>query len=423
MTEEKKNSSTTKPPQNTKSQSKSRQQLIADVYVAFLVTSLFVVIIGAIWAIKDIFTQTAYQDFLGLTTASKILIVALTIIGLIFIILFLYVLYKRGRQSLYEKLFKKEPKEKDVEEYLPAKIIAGGSLICIFVVFIGLIIATFEYIIEGASAPDTSGIWAFLSDLSGGTRILLVGIMILVFILLILGFQYIWQNGYLYFLNRILKYNKKYDKKWDYEGNQKIIAQTIFGILVVNVILIMISLVWTILDALAFSWSENFTTYPFGIKFSFLGLLGTGLFLILVGAMMLYKWGLNLISRALFGVKEHEDIEKGNTMAQVLTIFMLVAILMIAISLIIWLSTLIARSISEDAADNIFMAFRDLSIGLQLFSYSSLIFGFFLLSLLFVYMLKNGYFIAFEMIEKTEEKIDEGLDKTEKALKKKKKKK
>src|SRR6056297_1439202 len=111
MTEEKKNSSTTKPPQNTKSQSKSRQQLIADVYVAFLVTSLFVVIIGAIWAIKDIFTQTAYQDFLGLTTASKILIVALTIIGLIFIILFLYVLYKRGRQSLYEKLFKKEPKE------------------------------------------------------------------------------------------------------------------------------------------------------------------------------------------------------------------------------------------------------------------------------------------------------------------------
>ncbi len=410
-------------PQKSKNsifKNKNKEQLFTDIYVGFLVVSLFIIIIGGIWAIKDIFTQTGFQDFKGLTVASQILIIAVILLGLVFLILFLMVLYKRGRKILYEVLYEeKEPKEKDVEEYLPAKIIAASSLVCIFIVFIGLIIAMFQYLIEGVDSSDVSGVWAVLGSLSGGTKVLLFGFTVLIMVLLVLGFSFLWQNGYYYFMNQILKLNEKYDEKYNYKGNQKIISQVVFGLFVANVVLIGISIVWSIISATAFSWSEDYSSMPFGFQFSFMGLLGTGLFLVLIAAMSLYKWGLNLISSALFGKKEESKIDHDNSTAKILTIFMLASIFLIAISIIIWLSSLIAGAIGGVEETNLISAFSGLSTALQVLSYSILIFIFLVLMLSFVYLLKNGYYVAFRLVTKTEEAMEEGIEKTEKKFKKK----
>jgi hypothetical protein len=387
----------------------------------FIITfGVFVLIVGGIWAIGDIFSETKFEIFLGLSLFSQIFIVGLIIVLIFVLSIFMVVFYRRGRDAILRTLFKQKPKDKDVEEYVPAKIISAGALLSIFFIIVGLLIALIQLLAGGGDT--SSGFWSFLGQLTGGLITLMIGGIMEVFILLVLVAVFAWQNGYYYVMNNILRYNKKISFAVEFSPRQKIAARVFFIVVVVALITILFGIVYAVLDAVmpTGKWQE-FAAYPIGIQISLISVSAAVLFLLLIGAMTLYRWGNVMISLALFARLEPAGTHKDNKAAQVIAWGILIGIFLIAFSLIIWLFSLWFNAFGQDIS-NPFVALMNLSGGLLMLSIGIIIMVFTFLILAFAYVFNNGYFLIVKRIMETQDKVNRSIDTTPKIIKPEKKK-
>ena len=214
-----------------------RQDITATVFFSLITVSTAIIIIGGIWLIGDLFSQEKLEIFTTLSLPFQIFIIGLIIVGLFFLGILMLIIYRRGKRILLKLLFgvKTDEDLKEKEEYFPAKIITAGALISFCVIFIGLILALIESII--GSQSDSTGFWVFLGDLTGGGWILLIGLILIALTGLILGVFYSWQNGYYFFLNKILK-RKEAPSKYTFSKNQKITGRIFFIIFVISTLMI-----------------------------------------------------------------------------------------------------------------------------------------------------------------------------------------
>jgi hypothetical protein len=380
----------------------------AQVFVGIITAGIFIVALGAIWSIGDIFSQNKFGAFLSLSFFSQLFIVGVIIIGLFILSVFLAVFYRRGRDSIIRALFKEKPKEKDSEAYLPAKIIAAGALISIFIIVIGLLIALIEFMVQGAT---TDGFWSFLGVLTGGLKVLISGGLVLAFTGLALAGFYAWENGYFFVMNVILRRNAASPKpSFAINKNQKITAQVFFSLLVASVITIFFGIIYAIMDAITPTgkW-QNFTNYPVGIQFSIIGCFASALFLLLIGAMLLFQWGNTMVIKALFERKSTEA--KDNQSAKIIAVGILAGIFLIAFSLVVWLLSLWFGAFADDIT-NPFEILASLSGGLIMLSIGLIVLVFVFLILGFAYIFNNGYYLIVEKIIQAQDKIDKSLDTT-----------
>ncbi len=399
------------------------QSIIIKIILWMTAIGIFVSTVGLFWAIGDIFSTSKWKEFLNLSIQTQIFIVGLILLGLFFLVLFLVVFYKRGSRNLQRNLFKvdKELKKSKDEAYLLAKYIAAGTLIAVFLVFTGLIIALIEFLfghITSTNIPD------FFTTLTGGSITLIIGLILLLFDGLIYSMIFIWENGHNWVIESILLYNERVESKYDFSSKQKITGKIFFGIIVLELIGVVFGVVWAIIESITSDWGSAFRTYPIGIQTSFYGIFAALFFGTLVFAMFFYKRGNNLIMTSLFVQYHPKKSEKENLSAKVITVGILFAITLIVVGLIIWIVTLIISATSTGGGDNLFIWLAGLSNGLALLAYSALIGTFTVLGLLFSYFLHNGYYFTLEKILILEEKIDTGLDEGKaKAIEKKEKKK
>ena len=91
----------------TPEEKEERNENIIVMTILWLTTvGLFIAVIGVIWRIKDLFTETGWEEFLLLSIQTQIFIVGLILLGIFFLTLFLVVLYRRGKRSMHNMLFK-----------------------------------------------------------------------------------------------------------------------------------------------------------------------------------------------------------------------------------------------------------------------------------------------------------------------------
>jgi len=387
-----------------------RENFMVTIILWLTTIGLFILVIGIIWRIKDIFTETGWADFLALSIQTKIFIVGLILLGTFFLTLFLVVLYRRGKRSMHNMLFKEKYDELSKDEtYMPAKIITAGTLLCIFTIFIGLVIAIIGFFLNAGEGEDPLNIWGWFTALTGGSRILLIGGSILTLDALLYSGIYTWENGQWVVINKILKYNKAVEDKYTFEKNQKIIGNVTFVIVITEILMIVVGIIWAIIDAAFLNYGDTFRNYPVGIQISFYGIFGALLFTNLIFSMFFYKRGNNLILKALFVQVTPKDIEKDNSTAKIITIGILISISLMGVGLIIWILTIIINAVAESTG-NIFTTLAGMSGGLALLSYSVIAAVFTILTLLFTFFFHNGYGFTMDKIIRMEKSLDDGLD-------------
>jgi hypothetical protein len=381
---------------------------IAQTFIMSLTIGMFVVIYGAGWAIGDMFSTQKFGLFVGLPISAQIFIAGLYILVVFFILIFLTVFYRRGRNALLRTLFRPRPEKAEVEEYLPAQIITGGALVSVFAIFCGVLILFLEYLITGA---QVTGFADFMGILSGGTATLFIGGVIIAFVSLIIAFLYLWRNGYLFVMQKIIRYNEKVVSGDFFTQKQRIVGRIIFSIFVICFVMIAYGIIWSILDAIIPSgkW-DVFVQYPFGLQFTIIGLMASGLFGLLILAMLTYKIGNITILKALFLKIPLPKTEKDISSARIIAIGILISVFLILLAFITWLISAWVGLFTVSSGEDVFGAINSLSGGLTLLTWGLIIFIFTVLILAFIYLFNNGYSLIVQKIVSTQDKIDKSLD-------------
>ncbi|MHA1619817.1 MAG: hypothetical protein ACTSVZ_11095 [Promethearchaeota archaeon] len=398
-----------RPSKTPTERDKMMQDIIVKTILWMTTIGIFVSTIGLILAIGDMFSTEKLALFMELSFQSKLFVLGIILLGIFFLVLFLVVFYKRGRKNIKKNLFKEitQDTRSGDEAYQIAKYIAAGALVAVFLIFTGLIIALFEFLF-GTFAFDI--IPDFWKDLTGGTYVLVISLIFLLFDGLLYSMIFIWENGHSFVIDSILIFNEKTLGKHDFTKNQQTVGKVLFALIVAELIGIVFGVVWAIIESFTGDWGALFRDYPIGIQISFYGIFASLFFGTMVFSMFFYKRGNNLIMTALFVQYQPKGARKDNISAKVITIGILVAILFMFGGLIIWLIALLIEVLGSETATNLFMILAELSSGLTLLAYSTLIGVFTILALLFSYFFHNGYYVTLEKIMALESKIDSDLD-------------
>jgi len=173
-----------------------RQITIGKIFFVFLTISLIICIGGAVYTLADIFMPTGkWEQFWLLNLGMIIAILGSLFAGLFFLLVTFYALYKKGNKKILKILFKE--KKQILDRYrgkVGVKIIAFSFLISICVIIFGVLYSLFEMLF--LSGGELQGLIAFLSSLSQGQLILLIGFTSLSLIALIILFKYLIDHGY-----------------------------------------------------------------------------------------------------------------------------------------------------------------------------------------------------------------------------------
>lgn len=171
-----------------------RQVQIATAFYMAIVAAFIVTVFGAIYAFADLIAPTGKLDaFLTLNIGYQIAIVAGFLAALFFLLIFFFGLYKRGTKSILKSIFKVRQLEEKYRNRFEIKIAAGGLLVSLIAVIVGLVIAIFQ----GLIFADESLIpWQEIFTYSVGVTILALGIIMFIVIGLCLFIIYFWKNSY-----------------------------------------------------------------------------------------------------------------------------------------------------------------------------------------------------------------------------------
>ncbi len=122
------------------------EELTIKIFVGLIMAGALVIGIGIVWAIADLIQPEGKFDwYLDLPIAAQTFFGALGILGIMFFGIFLIVFFRRGYIWILNQMYGQKPIEyESEEEYLPAKIIAGGMFFSIVIIVVVIIIAFFQ---------------------------------------------------------------------------------------------------------------------------------------------------------------------------------------------------------------------------------------------------------------------------------------
>jgi len=179
----------------------SKQRTVGQIFYIFIVISCLISIAGGIWSIFDFIMPTGkLASFLALSLGYQIAIIAAFLAGLFFLLIFFFGLFKKVRRWVLHFVFKVREIEEKYKNRIDVKIAAGGLLISIIAIIVGIIIALIQEIVLPS---ETSFFSAFLASFSTGNWILFVGISAFAILAITLFMIYFWKNGY-YVILRVM---------------------------------------------------------------------------------------------------------------------------------------------------------------------------------------------------------------------------
>jgi hypothetical protein len=187
------------------------QKVIATIFYILIVIASIVSLGGVVWTLADIFIGTTgkFDLFLNLSLGYQIAIIAGLAAGLFFLLIFFFGLFKKSTRSLIKFIYKKRELEEKYKNRTDVKIAAGGLLISLIAIIIGIIFAIVQDILLISSGGTST-----LVDLFGSTGpwVLFIGIGLFLVVGIALFMIYFWKNGY-YLLLRLIGAIEKIDKK------------------------------------------------------------------------------------------------------------------------------------------------------------------------------------------------------------------
>jgi len=353
--------------------------------------SCFALFIGGLWAIMDAFVPTGkWEWFKDLGLMLQIIIAGgFGIIGVGGVIA-LWFLYPKGTRLIHRMLYPPITKEKFEKGTFLARFITAGLLVSIFIIVVGLVLAFIEWIVseEGVSFLE------FLIATPNGLLIMLFSSMLLVFTILVVVFTWVWINGYQKTLKLIAENNALVDRS-DINKIEWNSGVGFYLVVLISVLGVSLGGVWYGMDMFVFpiEWTN------FGTTFLVVGGLGSLVFLVLIGGLVLFSRGSFTISRMLFASKgkisEELDIQD-KKLAKIITITLLIAIALLIIGamgmLVDYLINL-AETQSGGSFQEWLMGLPSYGIWAVLFS-GMLFVGIWVI-IFIIYTWTHGYFIFF----------------------------
>jgi hypothetical protein len=194
---------------NSKREFNKTQKMVAGIFYVMIVIASLVTLGGVIWTLADIFIGTTgkFQLFIDLNLGYKIAIIGGLLAGLFFLLVFFSGLFKKSSRSLITFIYKKRELEAKYKNRKGVQIAAGGLLISLIGIIIGIILAIIWDVLAG---PGGS-----LSDItflgSTGPWVLTIGIGIFLLVGTALFMIYFWKNGY-YLILKIMGALEKEDE-------------------------------------------------------------------------------------------------------------------------------------------------------------------------------------------------------------------
>lgn len=185
----------------------SNQKLVGMIFYIFIVLACLTCITGGIWSIFDFIMPTGkFVTFLGLSLGYQIAIIAGILAGLFFLLIFFFGLFKKGRKWVLHFIFNIRKIEEKYKNRIDVKIGAGGLLISVMAIIIGIVISIIQEILIGPS--ESTPFSALLASFSTGNWILFAGISLFAILAVTLFMIYFWKNGYYLILKVMGKLEK-----------------------------------------------------------------------------------------------------------------------------------------------------------------------------------------------------------------------
>ncbi|MFW9867529.1 MAG: hypothetical protein ACFFEN_15650 [Candidatus Thorarchaeota archaeon] len=187
------------------------QRIVATIFYIIIVIASLVTVGGLLWTLADIFIGTTgkFAQFKDLNLGYQIAIVGGLLAGLFFLLVFFFGLFKKTSRSLLTFIYKKRELEEKYKNRIGIKIAAGGLLISLIAILVGVIVAIIWDLLTGS----TGGTFSLLNLLgSTGPWVLFIGIGLFILVGAALFMIYFWKNGY-YLILRIMGKLEKEQKK------------------------------------------------------------------------------------------------------------------------------------------------------------------------------------------------------------------
>ena len=176
------------------------QRITSTVFYVLIVASCLVIIGGVVYSFGDFISPTGKMDvFLALNLGYQIAIIGAFLAGLFFLLIFFFGLFRKGRKWILRIAFKVREVEEQYKNRLNVKIAAGGLLLSLIAILVGLVIAVTQDIFFGS--PSGSPLSGLLSSFSIGNWVLFIGMLLLFISFIGLFLIYFWKNGYIVILN------------------------------------------------------------------------------------------------------------------------------------------------------------------------------------------------------------------------------
>ncbi len=173
----------------------SKQRAVGELFYIFIVIACLITVTGGIWSLFDFAMPTGKFDaFLLLNLGYQIAIIAGFLAGLFFFLIFFFGLFKKGRKWVLVFIFKLNEIEEKYKNRLDVKIAAGGLLLSLMAIIIGIIIAVIQEIFMGSSS--SSPFSGLLESFTSGNWILFTGVSAFAVLAVTLFLIYFWKNGY-----------------------------------------------------------------------------------------------------------------------------------------------------------------------------------------------------------------------------------
>ena len=169
------------------------QKAVGELFYIFMVISCIGIVIGLVWSILDFIMPLGKFDlFLALNLGYQITIVAGFLAALFLLLIFFFGLFKKGAKGVLRFLFKERELEEKYKNRVDVKIAAGGLLISIMAIIVGLIFAIAQDIIIGSGSSPLAGLF---TEFSAGNWVLFGSLVFLALVGLTLFLIFFWKNG------------------------------------------------------------------------------------------------------------------------------------------------------------------------------------------------------------------------------------
>jgi len=181
-------------PQSSQNQDYSQSEMtVGKIFYVIIVFACLVVIGGIVWTIADFIDPHGKLDaFLALSLGYQIAVVAGFSAGLFFLLVFFFGLFKKGSKWILKVFFKVRELDKKFRNRTTVKIAAGGLLISLIAIIVGVVWALIQEVLIGSEG----GFAGLLSEFSSGNWVLFTGIALLAASFIALFMIYFWKNGY-----------------------------------------------------------------------------------------------------------------------------------------------------------------------------------------------------------------------------------